>query len=113
MLHGDDFSLYFWDRASTIGPNGKYDNNQSLYFTDQGFVGGLSFALWNADVRGFLLNNVRFHLEELHADGFRYDEISMLLAMNAASGWEFCKEMTDGGARDESEGAAECGVLAE
>ena len=35
----------------------NWDNNQSLYFTDQGFVGGLSFALWNADVRGFLRNN--------------------------------------------------------
>jgi 1,4-alpha-glucan branching enzyme len=94
VLHGDDDSLYFWDRAGTTGPDGKYDNNQSLYFTDQGFVGGLSFALWNADVRGFLLNNARFHLQELHADGFRYDEISMLLSMNADSGWEFCKELT-------------------
>jgi 1,4-alpha-glucan branching enzyme len=94
VLHGDDCSLYFWDRASTAGPDGGYDNNQSLYFTDQGFVGGLSFALWNADVRGFLLQNARFHVQELHADGFRYDEISMLLAMNRASGWEFCKEVT-------------------
>jgi 1,4-alpha-glucan branching enzyme len=88
VVHGDDESLYFWDRAATG------DNNQSLYFTDQGFVGGLSFALWNADVRGFLLNNARFHAEELHADGIRYDEISMLLAMNRASGWEFCKQVT-------------------
>jgi 1,4-alpha-glucan branching enzyme len=94
LLHGDDCSLYFWDRARSAGPDGSYDNNQSLYFTDQGFVGGLSFALWNADVRGFLLQNARFHVEELHADGFRYDEISMLLAMNRASGWEFCKEVT-------------------
>jgi 1,4-alpha-glucan branching enzyme len=94
VLHGDDYSLYFWDRAKTDGPDGNYDNNQSLYFTDRGFVGGLSYALWNADVRGFLLNNARFHIEELHADGFRYDEISMLLAMNNASGWESCLEMT-------------------
>lgn len=94
VLKGDDFSLYFWDRASTTGPSGSYDNNQSLYFTDQGFVGGLSFAMWNADVRAFLLNNARYHVEELHADGFRYDEISMLLAMNNASGWEFCREVT-------------------
>src|ERR1035437_9205215 len=94
VLHGDDCSLYFWDRAKTAGADGNYDNNQSLYFTDQGFVGGLSFALWNADVRAFLLNNARFHVEELHADGFRYDEISMLLAMNKASGWEFCREVT-------------------
>ncbi len=94
VLHGDDFSLYFWDRAKTAGPDGSYDNNQSLYFSSQGFVGGLSFALWNEDVRGFLLNNARFHLQELHADGFRYDEISMLLAMNTTNGWEFCRELT-------------------
>jgi 1,4-alpha-glucan branching enzyme len=97
VLHGDDQSLYFWDRASTAGPAGAlgaWDNNQSLYFTDRGFVGGLSFALWNADVRGFLLNNARFHVEELHADGFRYDEISVLLGLNAASGWGFCKQLT-------------------
>ena len=95
VLHGDDESLYFWDRAITTDASGNWDNNQSLYFTNQGFVGGLSFALWNADVRGFLRNNALGHLRELHADGFRYDEISMLLAMNTASGWEFCKELTE------------------
>src|ERR1039457_5228275 len=94
LLHGDDYSLYFWDRASTTGPDGNYDNNQSLYFTDQGFVGGLAFALWNADVRGFLHDSTLYHVKELHADGFRYDEISMLLAMNQASGWQFCTEGT-------------------
>jgi 1,4-alpha-glucan branching enzyme len=94
VLHGDDYSLYFWDRASTIGPGGAYDNNQSLYLTDQGFVGGLSFALWNADVRGFLLNSALYHVQELHADGFRFDEISMLLQMNKTSGWDACKQIT-------------------
>jgi 1,4-alpha-glucan branching enzyme len=92
VLHGDDYSLYFWDRASTTGPDGNYDNNQSLYFTDQGFVGGLAYAMWNADVRGFLHNSTLYHVKELHADGFRYDEISVLLAMNRASGWQFCTE---------------------
>jgi 1,4-alpha-glucan branching enzyme len=95
VINGDDESLYFWDRAVSTDASGDYDNNQSLYFTNQGFVGGLSFALWNADVRGFLRNNALGHLRELHADGFRYDEISMLLAMNTASGWEFCKELTE------------------
>lgn len=90
VLHGDDESLYFWDRAAGVG-----DNNQSLYFTDRGFVGGLSFALWNQDVRSFLLNNAQYHVKELHADGFRYDEIGVLLTLNAASGWEFCKELTE------------------
>jgi 1,4-alpha-glucan branching enzyme len=93
-IHGDDESIYFWDRAVT-SPGGVYDNNQSLYFTAQGFVGGLSFALWNADVRGYLKNNACFYLDELHGDGFRYDEISMLLQMNTANGWEFSIELTN------------------
>jgi 1,4-alpha-glucan branching enzyme len=94
VLNGDDESLYFWDRAPT-SPNGVYDNNQSLYFTDQGYVGGLSFALWNADVCGYLCNNASFYLGEMHGNGFRYDEISMLLAMNGGSGWDFVRGLTD------------------
>jgi 1,4-alpha-glucan branching enzyme len=90
LLHGDDESLYFWDRAVNNG-----DNNQSLYFTNQGFVGGLSFALWNADVCGYLRNNAAFYLGEMHGDGCRYDEISMLLSMNQGSGWDFVRALTD------------------
>ena len=86
---GDDQSLYFWDRARTG------NNNDSLYFTDKGWAGGLSFALWNNDVREFILNNARFYLEELHADGFRYDEISVLLQLNGGSGWSFCRDLTN------------------
>lgn len=90
MLHGDDESLYFWDRAVNDG-----DNNQSLYFTNQGYVGGLSFALWNADVCAYLQKNAAFYIDEFHVDGFRYDEISMLLSMNQASGWSFIRGLTD------------------
>ena len=52
----DDASIYFFDRQ----PTG--DNNRSLYFTDQGYVGGLVFAYWNADVRQFLIDNAAFYL---------------------------------------------------
>ena len=87
---GDDRSLFFWDRAK----NG--DLNQSLYFTDQDRgTGGLSFALWNDDVREFLINNATFYLQEFHVDGFRYDEISGLLSMNKESGFSFCRDLTD------------------
>jgi 1,4-alpha-glucan branching enzyme len=86
---GDDESLYFWDRASDTG-----DNNQSLYFTNRGLAGGLSFALWNNDVRQFIINNAYFYIEEFHVDGFRYDEISALLSMNEDSGWSFCCDLT-------------------
>ncbi len=87
---GDDQSLYYWDRPVTG------NNNDSLYFTDQDRgTGGLSFALWNNDVRQFLINNAVSDVEEFHIDGFRYDEISGLLSMNKASGWSFCRDLTD------------------
>jgi 1,4-alpha-glucan branching enzyme len=89
-FQGDDQSLYFWDRAANTT-----DNNQSLYFTDKGLAGGLSFALWNADVRQFIINSARYYVEEFHVDGFRYDEISALLSMNGDSGWSFCSNLTD------------------
>ena len=89
-FQGDDQSLYFWDRAGNTS-----DNNQSLYFTDQGLAGGLSFALWNNDVREFIINSARYYLTEFHVDGFRYDEISALLSMNEGSGWSFCSSLTD------------------
>lgn len=87
----DDECLYYWDRAINRG-----NNNDSLYFTDQDRgTGGLSFALWNQDVRQFLINNASYYIEEFHADGFRYDEISGLLSMNKDSGWNFCRDLTD------------------
>jgi 1,4-alpha-glucan branching enzyme len=89
-FQGDDQSLYFWDRAGDTS-----DNSQSLYFTDQGFAGGLSFALWNADVRQFILNSANHYIDEFHVDGFRYDEISGLLSMNGELGWSFCSNLTD------------------
>jgi 1,4-alpha-glucan branching enzyme len=89
----DEECLYFWDRA--VNNNGK-NNNDSLYFTDQDRgTGGLSFALWKDDVRQFLINNARYYIEEFHADGFRYDEISDLISMNQDSGWSFCCDLTD------------------
>jgi 1,4-alpha-glucan branching enzyme len=67
-----------------------------LYFTDQDRgTGGLSFALWNQDVRQFLLNNAQYYIDEFHGDGFRYDEISDLLSMNGDSGWSFCCDLTN------------------
>ena len=86
---GDDQSLYFYDRAADTS-----DNNQSLYFTNMGLAGGLSFALWNNDVRQFIIDSARFYVDEFHVDGFRYDEISALLSMNLDSGWSFCCDLT-------------------
>jgi 1,4-alpha-glucan branching enzyme len=85
---GDDHSIYFWDRAS----NG--DNNHSLYCTNKGWAGGLAFALWNQYVRQFLINNASFFLNEFHVDGFRYDEISVLLSHGGDSSASFCRDLT-------------------
>ncbi len=87
-FEGDDAGLYFWDRA----PNGN--NNNSLYFTDRGWAGGLSFALWNQDVRQFVINSAIYYLQEFHVDGFRYDEISALVNLNGDAGWAFCQDLT-------------------
>jgi len=86
----DDNCLYYFDRVPDQG-----NNNDSLYFTDQDRgTGGLAFAPWNGDVCRYLLDNARHYIEEFHADGFRYDEISILLSTNQGSGWEFCRTLT-------------------
>ena len=89
---GGDFgdkSLYFLDRQ----PTG--DQNRSLYFTDHGWAGGLVFAYWNADVRQFLIDNALMWLQECHADGFRYDEVSVMFNEGGEWGYTVCQHLTD------------------
>ena len=88
-FEGDDEGLYFWDRQADPG-----NNDNSLYFIDRGMAGGLSFALWKHEVRQFLIDNASFWLGEYHVDGFRYDEVSALLANNETAGWGFCQDLT-------------------
>ena len=89
-FEGDDECLYFWDREANAS-----NNNNSLFFTNQGMAGGLSFALWKQQVCQFLIDNATFFLTEYHVDGFRYDEVSMLLQLNQPSGWTFCQNLTN------------------
>ena len=49
----DDQSLYFLDRFRF------HSNNDSLYFTDSGWAGGLIFAYWKNEVRQYLIDNAR------------------------------------------------------
>ena len=81
----DDRSMWFFDRQ----PQG--DNNRSLYFTDQGWAGGLVFAYWNANVRQFLIDNGRQCFEEFHIDGIRYDEVTVI---DSHGGGGFCQDAT-------------------
>jgi len=88
---GGDFgdeSIYFFDRQP-IG-----DNNRSQYFLNVGHAGGLVFAFWKQEVRQFLIDNAKFFLEEYHVDGFRYDQVSVIVADAANDGWPFCQALT-------------------
>ena len=80
-------SLYFYDRLA----NGN--QNDSLYFTDQGWAGGLVFAFWNANVRQFLIDNASAFLKEYRIDGIRYDEVRVI-SNNRPGGVELCRDMT-------------------
>ena len=91
-FEGDDESIYFWDREALPSPA---TNNESLFFTNVGVVGGLSFALWKEEVCQFLIDNASFFINEFHVDAFRYDEISLLLGANQPSGWTFCQNLTN------------------
>jgi 1,4-alpha-glucan branching enzyme len=82
----DDQSMWFFDRM----PEGN--NNDSLYFTDQGYAGGLVFAYWNNDVKQFLIDNAKFLYEEYRIDGLRFDQVS---AMDQYGGWQTCQNLTD------------------
>jgi 1,4-alpha-glucan branching enzyme len=81
----DEESLYFLDRQ----PPG--DNNRSLYFTDQGWAGGLIFAYWQPPVRQFLIDNAGLFLDEYHIDGFRFDEVTVI---DNHGGWSFLQNLT-------------------
>lgn len=86
----DDNCIYYFDRVADVG-----NNNDSLYFTDQDRgTGGLAFAMWNQDVCRLLEDNAQYYIGEFHADGLRYDEISILLSTNQANGWAFCRTLT-------------------
>jgi len=82
----DDQSMYFFDRR----PTGN--NNDSLYFTDRGWAGGLVFAYWKDSVREFLIQHAKFLLSEFHVDGTRCDEVSVI---DDHGGWSFCQDLTN------------------
>jgi 1,4-alpha-glucan branching enzyme len=89
---GGDFgneSLYFFDRQPAAG-----GNRNSLYFTDVGHAGGLVFDFAKPEVRGFLIENAKFFLDEYRIDGLRYDQVSVIDHDGAPQGWRFCQDLT-------------------
>lgn len=89
---GGDFTthgLYFFDEQP------RETNNNSLYFTDRGWAGGLVFAYWKNEIKQFLIDNALFYLDEYHVDGFRYDEVSVVRKEGGEHGTLFCRYITD------------------
>ena len=86
-VRGQDESLWFFDRMT----NGNQNN--SLYFTDHEHTGPV-FAIWQQEVRQFMIDNAGHFVDEYHVDGFRYDQVSVLVAENRNDGWRFCQDLT-------------------
>lgn len=82
----DPQCMNFFDFQSTT------DENLSLYFTDQTYVGGRVFAYPDPDIQQFLIDNVVFFLNEYHIDGIRYDQVS---DMEGFGGGPCSQAMTD------------------
>lgn len=67
------------------------DDRNNLYFSGEGYAGGRVFAFDRPDVRQFLIENAAMLLQEYHADGLRFDEVS---AMEDRGGRSLCQDMT-------------------
>ena len=85
--HEQDETIYFFDRQH------RGDDNRSLYFTDQDHTGPV-FAFWKEEVRQFLTDNAKFFVDEYHVDGFRYDQVTVIVQQNTSDGWRFCQNLT-------------------
>jgi 1,4-alpha-glucan branching enzyme len=91
----DPASIYFFDFQRRRHDSGHHDlHRNSLYFTDRGWAGGLVFDYSKAPVRQFLIDNARYYADELHVDGFRYDEVSVIDHEGEGHGWRFCQDLT-------------------
>lgn len=94
----DAESIYFYDfqQSPFDNPDGEtIDNNRSRYFTDRGHAGGLSFSIWQQEVKQYLIDNAVYFMDEYRIDGYRYDQVSVLVEENANNGWRFCQDMNN------------------
>jgi 1,4-alpha-glucan branching enzyme len=82
-FEGDAHGIYDFELARSLGTN--------LYFTDQGWAGGLVFAFVQPGVEAFLIDNAKMWLEEYHADGVRFDEVTVI---DQHGGWFFAQDLT-------------------
>ena len=86
-VNGQPESIWFFD----LEPGN--DPLNSLYFTDQDHTGPV-FDFRSDGVRGFLVDNAEFFLDEYHVDGFRYDQVTVIDHQSYGRGWSFCQDLT-------------------
>jgi 1,4-alpha-glucan branching enzyme len=67
------------------------DEHNDLYFSAAEWAGGRVFDFGRPDVREFLISNARMMLEEYHADGLRFDEVTVI---DRNGGWSLCQDLT-------------------
>lgn len=72
-------------------PAGQTSEN-SIYFSANGWAGGKVFAFQDTAVESYLIDNAAMLLEEYHADGLRFDEVTVIDSMG---GWFCAQHMTD------------------
>jgi 1,4-alpha-glucan branching enzyme len=83
----DDQSMRFFDR-----PWNREWWDPDLYFQGgDGWAGGRIFDYATPEVRAFLLDNARLFYDAYHVDGFRFDEVSVMVNHG---GWSFCRDLT-------------------
>lgn len=63
----------------------------SLYFSDRELAGGKIFAFGKPEVRSFLIENATTFLGNYHADGLRFDEVTVI---DGNGGWSLCQDLT-------------------
>jgi 1,4-alpha-glucan branching enzyme len=68
------------------------DRGNSLYFSTRDWAGGKVFAFDRAEVRSFLIENGKMFLRDYHADGLRFDEVTVI--DGTPGGWSMCQDMT-------------------
>jgi 1,4-alpha-glucan branching enzyme len=67
------------------------DPGDSIYFSPDDWAGGRVFAFQRPEVQEFLIGNASLFVDEYHADGLRFDEVTVI---DAKGGWSMCQRLT-------------------
>jgi 1,4-alpha-glucan branching enzyme len=68
-----------------------WDRGRDQYFSGAGLVGGRIFNFAEDGVRAFLIGNAGMLMDEYHVDGFRFDEVTVIVDNG---GRRFCEDLT-------------------